>query len=469
MTDHPNDDLESTEARLRSALSARADSVQPSAGDPAAAVAAGVAARRRRTFLTAAAVLLVVVALGAGAFVLFGDDGEDDVASGPESTTSTTAPLEGSGAPVIWPLPSMSVQYETPSDAADAFMSAYIGIEGRCDPEPTGDGPATAVPRLDVSCPLPPNVGGCPPPACAATFVTVEQRGLGWVVLGAESRSGGLVVAAPIEGAVVGAEVTVDVTGLNGTGVAELRPLGQPAGSAPTVDTNTVPLAADGSWHLILGAADGPVVLIVTDGLTATARVITVDSVAVPTVTTTTTTGPTDDGVQGWPGATSRHFDNAEAAATAFVTEVLGFAQPTMVGASATPSDTGFEFSPRPSATITTIVTVHDTGTGRGFVVTGVQSDQGTIDTVTRNGDDVTVTGSATAFEAQINVRLYDAQGDVLGETTAFAGANGEIGPFEVTIRQDVTADGPVYVQIAEGDASGEGQFTWATWAEVPA
>ena len=66
-------------------------------------------------------------------------------------------------------------------------------------------------------------------------------------------------------------------------------------------------------------------------------------------------------------------------------------------------------------------------------------------------------------------MRLLDVTGAVLGETTTMAGANGELGPYLVTVQQDVPSDGPVYVQIAEGDASGEGLFDWATWALVPA
>jgi hypothetical protein len=247
------------------------------------------------------------------------------------------------------------------------------------------------------------------------------------------------------------------------------------------VDTATVPLQTQpceipedasgqcpATWHLILGAADGPTVLLVSDGSSVTARVFTVDSAAVPPETTTTTTGPSDDGIVGWPGPTSRQFETAESAAQAFVTDVLGFADPALADLTEEGSEAQAVYHPRPTASITTTIALHHTGTARGWVVTGVTSDQGSIDSVERQGDDVSVAGLATAFEATVNVRLVDVTGAVLGETTTMAGANGERGPLLAVVHQDRPATGPVYVQIAEGDASGEGAFTWAAWGLVP-
>jgi hypothetical protein len=401
--------------------------------------------------------------------MLLGDDGEDEVASGPEPTTATvtSAPLEGSGAPVIWPLPSMSITYPTPSDAAQAYYEQYLGLGGAC-----GTDAATDAGRVDVPCTPPPPPCGTDSPSCGragATVVDVEQRGLDWVVLGSESDL--FEVANPTAGAVVGANIEVDVTGIapEATGVAELRPLGQPAGSAPQVDTATVPLSADGSWHLTLGAADGPVVLIVDDGASSTARVITVDSVAIPAETTTTTTGPTDDGVQGWPGATSRVFDDPSSAATAFVTDVLDFAQPDQRATAGSGTDVEITFAPRSTAGIETAITVHDTGTARGWVVTGTQSSEGNIDRAFLDGDVLVVRGVATAFEAQIAVVLLDLEGNVLAQTGALAGANGEQGPFEARFDAGAPVADAAFVLIGEGDASGEGRYTWATVEDLPA
>jgi hypothetical protein len=468
MSEHPDD----IEARLRAALAARADAVEPAADGIEVVgrmAAARDAARRRRAVLSAAAAV-VVIALLAGAFLLLGDDDPDtDVAAGGSTTVTTSTTVPGSAPdvtrPVLWPLPTMSISYAEPADAVAAFGTGYLGLDPSVcvrDPDPE-DGTLLLIPSPE-GC----SVDGGPDPRTAFTTVAVERRPEGWVVTGAESS---WLEVTPAAGAVVGADIVVDVVSLAPPEVAltaRVPALGAEPASAPAVDTSIVPLGADGTWHLVLGAADGPTVLIVSNGISATARPFTVDSTAVPVATTTTTTGPTDDGTQGWPGPTSRHFDSPEAAAQAFVADVLGFAEPTLAGQVVEGTEAELRFRPRPAASIETAVALHDTGSDRGWVVTGVTATSGEIDSVARTGDDVTVTGSASAFEALVQVRLLDVAGNVLGETTTMAGGTEALEPFTAVVRQEAAAEGPVYVQIAEGDESGEGTYLWAVWALVP-
>jgi hypothetical protein len=66
----------------------------------------------------------------------------------------------------------------------------------------------------------------------------------------------------------------------------------------------------------------------------------------------------------------------------------------------------------------------------------------------------------ATAFEAQLSVRLLSLSGEVRGQTTTFAGANGEQGPYDTTVAGSI--DGPTFILIGDADASGEGDLSWA-------
>jgi hypothetical protein len=463
MNDRPDD----TEARLRAALAGRADAVEPAAGGNVVVdrmAAATDAARRRRTLLSVAAGVLVV-ALLAGAFALLGDDDADtDVATaGSTSTTvatTTSAPaISASDAPVIWPLPTMSVSYAEAADAAEAFGTNYLGITSECsrDVDPD-DGVVLLIPSTE-GC----SVEGEPHPQSIFTTVAVERRAQGWAVTGAESSS---LQVTPAAGAVVGADIEVTVVGPQAdvAVTASVPPLGQDPNLSPSVDEATIPRDADGTWRPVLGAADGPTVLIVSWGISATARVFTVDDAG---ATVDPESGPgADDQVPGWPGAVARRFDDPESAAIAFVTDVLGFFEPTLQGSAATDDiETEVTLTSNAQSTATTTVLVHDTGDARGWVVVDVTASNGTIDgaQVVPDPDgvfDVSVTGTASAFEAAVDVRVLDLEGNVLGEGTTLAGANGEVGPYDATVHLDVPGN-PFFVQIAEGDASGRGRFTW--------
>jgi hypothetical protein len=209
---------------------------------------------------------------------------------------------------------------------------------------------------------------------------------------------------------------------------------------------------------------------VVTDDPTTTtteATTSTTSTTAVPTTTTTTTVPIDDDGVLGWPGATSRVFDSPEAAALAFAGDVLGFAEPTLAEGTTEGDDAQYVVHPNPRAAISTRIDVHHTGDLRGWVVTGTTSGQGSIDSIGSEGGAVSIAGSATGFEATVGVALLDVEGNVLAETFTMAGSNGEQGPYAATI--GLPASGVAHwVMISEGDESGEGRLLWATLAPIP-
>lgn len=205
-------------------------------------------------------------------------------------------------------------------------------------------------------------------------------------------------------------------------------------------------------------------------GDTTTSGAATSSSTSLPTTTTSTTstTAPLDDdGVPGWPGFTSRMFSDPQSAALNFVIDVLGFAEPTAAGSGGTGDDQTFTFRPTAAAGLTTEITVHDTGAIRGWVVTGVSSPEGTIESAGLDGSTVTLSGSASAFEATVAVLVLDQEGNVLAQSFTMAGANGEQGPYQATIDVDLSAGTPFWVMIAEGDESGRSGFLWATTAPL--
>lgn len=224
-------------------------------------------------------------------------------------------------------------------------------------------------------------------------------------------------------------------------------------------------VAAVAAFLALSGDDDEPVA---TEDPTTTAAPTTTE--APTTTSSTTTTIPVDDdGVLGWPGFTARVFDSPEAAALAFSTDVLGFAEPTLAEGTTEGDEAEYTIHPNPRAAASTRVHLHHTGAVRGWVVTGAASPQGSIDSISSAGGAVTIAGSATAFEATVAVSLLDLEGNVLATTVTMAGANGEMGPYEASIVVGGDAGSSVHwVLIGEGDASGEGDLMWATVVEVP-
>ena len=210
---------------------------------------------------------------------------------------------------------------------------------------------------------------------------------------------------------------------------------------------------------------------VVTDDPTTTTTEATTSttSTTLPTTTTTTTTIPIDDdGVQGWPGATSRVFDNPEAAALAFTTDVLGFAEPDprrghhrgrRCPVRRPPTAHRRHLHPHP---------LHDTGDLRGWVVTGRDQRPGhhrraSAPTSARSS----IAGSATAFEATVAVALLDLEGNFLAEDFTDGGQQRRAGPVHHLHRPGRPSGTPFWVLIGEGDASGEGRLSWATLVPI--
>jgi hypothetical protein len=240
------------------------------------------------------------------------------------------------------------------------------------------------------------------------------------------------------------------------------------------VDDVATAVLPSGGGSVALGPADlasGDYVVVARSGSSVVVRLVHVTQSATTTATTepttttsaptTTTTEASDDGRVGWPGTSVGGFDDPTTAAVTFADQVLGFAQTTVVS-SGGENDLFVTLTSRPGAGAQTTIQVHDTG-ARGWIVVGASSNQGRIDTPTP-GDQVAspvqVTGVATAFEAQLSVRLLSLSGEVRGQTTTFAGANGEQGPYDTTVAGSI--DGPTFVLIGDADASGEGDLSWA-------
>jgi hypothetical protein len=461
---HPRDDAHpdaagGTADRLRQALASRAASVHPEGGDVTALAERGEAARRahqRRTAVLSIAALVAVVAAVGAALVLRDDDRPDEVAVG--DTTTTTGPAGGPVA--IWPLDRSADGFADPVAAAQSFYEEYLGFQGTC----------TAAGGGTVECtPCGPGADCVEP---IATTVDTEDTDRGVVVTGATgstvgiddvsgSATSGLYASGTTRSAV---PATVDIA-------VELRALGrlEPAASVSVPVELT---GATGPWTAALAPVDAAtaLVLVARDLRTASVQVVEEGfSEPAPTTTTTSTTVIDDDGVPGWPGNTSRMFSDPQAAAFNFVTDVLGLAEPTLAGNAGDGADQTFTFRPRPTAGITTEIAVHDTGSVRGWVVTGVSSPEGTIESASLAGGTVTVSGSATAFEATVTVLVLDQEGNILAETFTMGGANGEQGPYQTTVDVDPGAGTPFWVMIAESDASGEGVYSWATTASLAA
>ena len=213
---------------------------------------------------------------------------------------------------------------------------------------------------------------------------------------------------------------------------------------------------------------DDPDTEVATEGPTTTAEEPATTSTTTSTTSTSTTAPPlSDDGVQGWPGATSRMFDDPDAAALAFVTDILGFADPALADSTVEGDDAEVVYHPNPRASVNTTLSVHNTGELRGWVVTGLTSNQGSIDDVTFDGTTVTLSGSASAFEAHVTILVLDAEGNVLAESFTMASGSAEQGPYEASIEVEPAAGTPFWVMIAEGDASGEGEFLWAATSSL--
>jgi len=182
-----------------------------------------------------------------------------------------------------------------------------------------------------------------------------------------------------------------------------------------------------------------------------------------PTATTvapTTIPPPAPPPPHVWPLSDATTYATPEAAAQSFVVEYLGMTN-ARVGAT---NGNVVEIFGNSRASIRTLVDVVDSSAG--WVVVGARADEIVVDQPQPYADPsspMTVSGTSTAFEAQLGLQLRLAgSSTVVGEGTAMGGSNGEMGPFSTTM--DVPpGDAPLVLIVFEGDASGEQTFTKAS------
>jgi hypothetical protein len=170
------------ERRLRDAMAARADEVEPhDEGEALERISGRVHMNRRRGMMLAGAAAAIFVV--AGALVLLTRDNDDKSAvnvgtgstasSSSPSTTTTTGPVvtPSEGPTPIWPFASSGTTFDSPEQAAKTFVVDYLGMTvARLG----------AVNGNDVE--VFPNERGS-----ARTVVHVEHRSSGWVVVGADA------------------------------------------------------------------------------------------------------------------------------------------------------------------------------------------------------------------------------------------------------------------------------------------
>jgi hypothetical protein len=132
----------------------------------------------------------------------------------------------------------------------------------------------------------------------------------------------------------------------------------------------------------------------------------------------------------------ARQFQDPRAAAVAFAREFL--AMPDPVVASTAASARVVEVQARPDRPARTSVTVEESG--GAWYVTGARTtniDLVTPETGDRISSPVTVSGSSTAFEAQVNWEVRDdgqAAGEKLGGGFFLGGSNGEFAVFRADL-----------------------------------
>ena len=162
-----------------------------------------------------------------------------------------------------------------------------------------------------------------------------------------------------------------------------------------------------------------------------------------------------------WPFPnSSTSFATPEAAAQSFVVDYLGMTN-ARVGAT---NGGAVEVFGNSRASIRTVVDTVDSSAG--WVVVGARADEIVIDQPQPNADPtdpMTVSGTSTAFEAQLGLQLRLVGGsDAVSTSTAMGGSNGEMGPFSTTISVP-PGDAALVLIVFEGDASGEQTYSKAS------
>jgi hypothetical protein len=181
---------------------------------------------------------------------------------------------------------------------------------------------------------------------------------------------------------------------------------------------------------------DEPVRVAISPGATTTTTSSTTTAVPPTTTPPTTVPVPVRPAAAIFPFEGERQFQDPGAAAVAFAREFLGMPDP--VVESTALSARVVEVKARPDRPATTSVTVEESG-GAWFV-TGARTRN--IDLVTpesgaRIASPVRVSGSSTAFEAQVNWEVRDdgqGFGAKLGEGFFMGGSNGQFDVFQADL-----------------------------------
>jgi len=219
---------------------------------------------------------------------------------------------------------------------------------------------------------------------------------------------------------------------------------------------------------LVLGAValtgndDEPVA---TDGTTnATEQTTTTAPTTItsaPTTSTTAFTPTVDPALPIFPDpSTSRRFDDPVAAATAFITDLVGFSAP-VVGEFAQGDSRSGEVEVRGFAEgQPTVVLVRQLEDDTWFVI-GATTESIQL-AIPAAGDTITspqaLTGMAYAFEGTVHVRLYvDGVQEPIAETFVTGRGDGELGDFqgELEFTNDINASHGVLVLTSEGGEDG--------------
>lgn len=175
-------------------------------------------------------------------------------------------------------------------------------------------------------------------------------------------------------------------------------------------------------------------------------------STTTTTAAQTTTTAAPQDVVSIWPpsGGTTSYTDPVEAA-TAFAVDLVGFTDP-IVGEFMQGDSRSGEVEIRPEATgpVTTVLVRLD-ATDRWVVLAAATANVNPSPVTALTPTSVHLTGVSTAFEATVNVRIFDRSGTTpLIESFVMGGANGEMGPFDATVEfpPPTTPDGVVVFTV---------------------
>ena len=235
--------------------------------------------------------------------------------------------------------------------------------------------------------------------------------------------------------------------------------------------------------RVLVGIGSAAAVIALVVGVLAlsgddTKKIDVVASTTTEATTTTDSTGTTAPGsttvdptLPVFPDpSTSRRFDDPKAAAQAFATELLGFADP-VVGELMQGDARSGEIEVRSfDGGMPTSVLVRQLEDDSWFVI-GSVVESIRLDTPPQGAtisSPQTLTGAASAFEGQVNVRLYaDGVKEPIGETYVMGRGDGVLGDFTGELTFDVPAGAQHGVLVLFEPSAKDGSTIAATVIRV--